>query len=172
MKIKYILLDFYWTHFMYSVTRHRILYNSSKSQKWESTGFRKISMIYTLFRIIFRVLNVLYYVEKTKLCSNQHTYLQILQKIAFRNLNLMNSTFSSTIWDKSSASYACALAKYSMSECNQSDISFHIHWIKYELSNNHQNSKCFHLIIEMFLTFACVETYKIQFKLWMWIWCI
>ena len=116
MKIKYILLDFYWTHFMYSVTRHRILYNSSKSQKWESTGFRKISMIYTLFRIIFRVLNVLYYVEKTKLCSNQHNYVEILQKIAFCNLSLMNSTLSSTIWDKSSASNACALPKYSMSE--------------------------------------------------------
>jgi hypothetical protein len=77
--------------------RHGILYNSSASQKRESTGFRKISMIFTLFRMIFNSLNVSYYVEKTKSCSNQHNYVEILQKFAFHNLSLMNSTFSSTI---------------------------------------------------------------------------
>ena len=47
-------------------TRQEILYNSSASQKSESTSFRKISMIFTLFRMIFHVLNVSNYVEKTK----------------------------------------------------------------------------------------------------------
>ena len=46
--------------------RHGILYNSSACQQRESTGFRKISMIFTLFRMIFHVLNVSNYVEKTK----------------------------------------------------------------------------------------------------------
>jgi hypothetical protein len=45
--------------------RHGILYYSSVSQKWASTG-SKIVIIYSLFRIIFYVLNVLNYVEKTK----------------------------------------------------------------------------------------------------------
>ena len=46
--------------------RRGILYNSSASQKREFTGFRKIVMIFTLFRVIFHVLNVSNYVEKTK----------------------------------------------------------------------------------------------------------
>ena len=65
--------------------------------KLESTGFRKISMIFTLFRLIFHGLSVSNLVKKTKYCSNQHTYVEILQEIAFHNLSLMNSTFSSTI---------------------------------------------------------------------------
>jgi hypothetical protein len=80
-------------------------------------------MIYTLLRMIFHVLNVSNYVEKTKYCSNQHNYVNILQEIAFRKLSLMNSTFSSTILDKSSASYARALAEYSMS-ATSGDLSF------------------------------------------------
>ena len=47
-------------------SRHGILYNYSASQKRESTGSHKMSMIFTLFRMIFHVLNVSNYVEKTE----------------------------------------------------------------------------------------------------------
>ena len=43
------------------------------------------------------------FIVKTSLC------------IGFHTLNLMDSTYPSTIWDKSSASYAHALEKYSVS---------------------------------------------------------
>jgi hypothetical protein len=46
--------------------RHGILYNSSAIPKRECTGFHKMCMIFTLFRMVFHVLNVSNYVEKTE----------------------------------------------------------------------------------------------------------
>jgi hypothetical protein len=46
---------------------------------------------------------------------NNAIFLEILQENGFHTLNLMNSTYPSTIWDKSSASYARVLAKNSVS---------------------------------------------------------
>jgi hypothetical protein len=42
-------------------------------------------------------------------------FAETLPDIGFHTFSLMNSTYPSTIWDKSSASYAHALAKYSVS---------------------------------------------------------
>ena len=42
-------------------------------------------------------------------------FVEALLDIGFHTVSLMNSTDPSTIWYKSSASYAHALAKYSMS---------------------------------------------------------
>jgi hypothetical protein len=41
-------------------------------------------------------------------------FVETLLEIGFHTLSLMNSTYPSTIWNKSSASYARMLAKYSM----------------------------------------------------------
>ena len=41
---------------------------------------------------------------------------ETLPDIGLHTFSLINSTYSSTIWVKSSASYARALAKYSVSE--------------------------------------------------------
>ena len=48
-----------------------------------------------------------------------HFCVETLQEIAFHTLSLMNFAYPSTIYDKSSASYACALAQYSMSSGNK-----------------------------------------------------
>ena len=47
--------------------------------------------------------------------GNNVIFAENLQKIGFNPLSLMNSTYPSTIWDKSSASYAHALAQNSVS---------------------------------------------------------
>ena len=51
-----------------------------------------------------------------KTTRNSACFVETLLDIGFHTLSLMNSTLPSTIWDKASASYARALAKYSMSE--------------------------------------------------------
>ena len=45
----------------------------------------------------------------------QWIFVETIHKIGFHTMSLMNSTYSSTIWDKSSVSYARALAQYSVS---------------------------------------------------------
>ena len=45
----------------------------------------------------------------------QCIFVETLQEIGFHTLSLMNSTYPSTIWDKSSASYAHTLVLYSVS---------------------------------------------------------
>jgi hypothetical protein len=47
---------------------------------------------------------------------NNAFFVETLLDIGLHTLSLMNSTYPSTIRDKSSASYARALAKYSVSE--------------------------------------------------------
>ena len=44
-----------------------------------------------------------------------HFFVEALQENGFHTLSLMNSTYPSTIWDKSSMSYARVLAKNSVS---------------------------------------------------------
>jgi hypothetical protein len=46
-------------------------------------------------------------------------FAESLPDIGFHTLSLMNSTYPSTIWDKSSASYARALAKNSVSDSHR-----------------------------------------------------
>ena len=46
---------------------------------------------------------------------NKFFLVETLLDIGFHTLSLMNSTYPSTIWDKSSASYTRTLAKNSMS---------------------------------------------------------
>ena len=43
---------------------------------------------------------------------------ETLQEICFHTLKLIDSTYPSPIWDKSSESYARALAQYFMSDCS------------------------------------------------------
>ena len=108
--------------------RHGIVYNSSASRKWESTGFRKICMIFTLFSMVFH---------------------------AFHNLSCMISPFSSTIWDKSSASYACTLAKNSMSElyalysmhCIQCTVCYALNYIRWILCIEFHEFYSMHFIL-------------------------
>ena len=71
--------------FQQTPPRHGILYDSSASQTCESTGFRKIPVIFTLLRMIFQVMNALNYVEKTKYCPLKRSYVEILQEMAFHN---------------------------------------------------------------------------------------
>ena len=53
-------------------------------------------------------------------------FVETLQEIGFHTLSLMNSTYPSTIWDKSSASYARTLAQYSMSDIGRLDNMYEI----------------------------------------------
>jgi hypothetical protein len=46
---------------------------------------------------------------------NNFFFVETILDIGFHTLSFMNSTYPSTIWDKSFASYARMLAKYSMS---------------------------------------------------------
>ena len=46
---------------------------------------------------------------------NNAFFVETLPHFGFHTFSIMNSTYPSTIWDKSSASYARALAKYSVS---------------------------------------------------------
>jgi hypothetical protein len=57
---------------------------------------------------------------------NNALFAETLLDIGFNTLNLMNSTYPSTIWDKSSASYAHALVKYSVSGTDR-QIDTHTH---------------------------------------------
>ena len=65
---------------------------------------------------MFYVINALDYEEKVKLDLKQCIFVETVQEIGFHTLILMNSTYPSTIWDKSSTSYARVLEQYSMSQ--------------------------------------------------------
>ena len=47
---------------------------------------------------------------------NNAFFVETIQESGFHTLTLMNSTYPSTIWDKSYASYVSALRKNSVSE--------------------------------------------------------
>jgi hypothetical protein len=74
-----------------------ILYTSSTSLKRTLHWLPQNVHVFSLFRMIFHVIDVTNYVEKAKECSNQNNNVETLQEIAFLNLNLGNPTLSSTI---------------------------------------------------------------------------
>jgi hypothetical protein len=68
-----------------------------------------------LFSMIFYVTNAQDYDKRLNEAYNNAFCVETLLEIGFHTLSLMNSTYSSTICDKSSVSYARALAKNSVS---------------------------------------------------------
>jgi hypothetical protein len=80
--------------------------------------FRNFFLICILFCMIVHAKN--HQIMKIRLNEawNSPFLVETLPKIGFHTLSLMNSTYPSTIWDKSSASFAHAIAQYSMSEKN------------------------------------------------------
>jgi hypothetical protein len=77
-----------YTHFYLNMDTTVFLASYTSTADIISFGFRqRFSTINhqrnvncTLFRLIFYVLNVLNYVEKTKYCLNQHNYVEFLPK--------------------------------------------------------------------------------------------
>jgi hypothetical protein len=108
-----LVFFFYWPEFWKKPFRHEILYTSSLGQNLQFTGFRKFFDNLNLIRVTFYVINALYFAEKATWGLKQCIFVEILQEIGFYTLRFMNFTFSSTIWDKSSAH---ALVKNSMSK--------------------------------------------------------
>ena len=95
--------------------RHGILYTSSASQNPHFMGFRKIYAIFCRIYHDIQCYKSLRSCKNAKLGLKQRFCVEYLQEIGFHTLSLRISTNPSTIWDKSSASYVCTLAKYSVS---------------------------------------------------------
>ena len=62
-------------------------------------------IVQTLFHMTFHVINVLDKEQNAKYGLTNAFSAETLQEIGFHIIILMTSTFLSTIWDKSSASY-------------------------------------------------------------------
>ena len=58
---------FFFVDILSQQTRHEILYNSSASKNLQYTCFRKILVIFGLFRMTFHFLSALDYEENAKL---------------------------------------------------------------------------------------------------------
>ena len=88
---------------------HGILYNSSASKNRQYTGFHKMSVIFSLFCMTFHIIIALYYEKNANKAKNNAFAVETLKKIGIHTIILMISTCPSTIWDKSSASFAHTL---------------------------------------------------------------